>query len=666
MKLRKLSAAAAILASSALVLSGCTPGDDEDTGNGDDVTDENGDDTTDEGGDNGAEGEDGEEGGEAAEGSGVREDLDLETNEDEIHVSVADVDFVSYNGNARTANNTTNSAIVSLMGSSFWYYGTDLSINTFEEFGSTEVVDEGNAVYEEDEDGNTVLDENGEPVINEEESSPMVVEYTISDDAVWSDGTPITVADFVVTWGTQSPGLPNPDYDEDEAAAAAEDEDVEYDEPANLFDATSQTLGMYIPEGPQGDPDGKTFTVEFSDHYVYVDWQLLVGGPQPAHVLAEQGGMSVEELVEAFYEKDSAALVDVADFWNTGWHVQGGELPDTELMPSSGPFVLDSYSTGEYLSLVANEEYWGSGPGTERITFHFLDDGVMPQALENHDVDVIAPQATVDTLDLLEGMNRDINVLNQELATWEHLDLNHGSASPFNDHAVREAFALCVPRQLIVDNLIAPLAEDAQLLNAREVFNYQEHYDEVVSEAYDGRYDEQDIERARELLDEAGHDTVEIEIGYQAPNPRRSDQVQLIAEQCSEAGFDISDGGHEAFFAEVIPTGDWDVALFAWAGSGQIASGRNLYHSEGGQNDGNWSNEDLDAAWDELVVTMDEEARIPLIQEIERILWDDLMSIPLFVHPGIFAADAEIQNVRTTAAQTGITWNADQWQRAAE
>ena len=42
MKLRKLSAAAAIRASSALVLSGCTPGDDEDTGNGDDVTDEAG------------------------------------------------------------------------------------------------------------------------------------------------------------------------------------------------------------------------------------------------------------------------------------------------------------------------------------------------------------------------------------------------------------------------------------------------------------------------------------------------------------------------------------------------------------------------------------------------------------------------------------------------
>lgn len=653
MRLRKLSAAAAILASSALVLSGCTPGDDDDNGNGEDVTDENGEETTDENGD---------EGGDEGEASGEREQLDLETSDDEIHVSVADVDFVSYNGNARTANNTTNSAIVGLMGSGFWYYGTDLTINPFEEFGSYEVLDEGEAVYEEDEDGETVLDEEtGEPVINEDESSPMVVEYTISDDAVWSDGTPITVADWILTWGVQAPGISNPDFDEEAA-----EEDPEYDESPHLFDSVSKSFGEYIPEGPQGDIDGKTFTVEYSDHYVYVDWQLVITGLQPAHIVAEQAGLSVEELVEAFQEQDGGALEEAAEFWNTGWHVQGGELPDADLLPSSGPYILDSYATGEYLSLVANDDYWGTPPGTERITFHFLDDGVMTQALENADVDVIAPQATVDTLEQLEGSNRDIEIYEQELATWEHLDLNHGSESPFSDHEVREAFALCVPRQLIIDNLIAPLSDDAELLNAREVYNYQDHYDEVVDAAYDGRYDEQDIERARELLDEAGHDTVEIEIGYQAPNPRRSDQVQLIAEQCSEAGFEIEDGGHDAFFAEVIPTGDWDVALFAWASSGQIASGRNLYHSEGGQNDGNWNNEDLDAAWDELVVTMDEEDRIPLIQEIEQILWDDLMSIPLFVHPGTFAADSEIGNVRTTAAQTGITWNADQWQRAAE
>lgn len=650
MKFRKLSAAVAMTAAGALVISGCTPGSD-DNGNGD--VEENGDgaavDQTQEGQQYTVEPTD-----------GARASLeDFETNDDEIDVAVADVDFVSYNGTswgARTANNTTNSAIVSLQNSGFWYYGTDLSINQNEEFGSFEIVEDGEAVYETDDDGDTLLDdETGEPVVDEDASTPMVVEYTINDDVEWSDGTPVTVADYVVTWGANNPEIVDPDEPETEDG-----------EPNFLFDSVSKSFGTFIPDGPQGDLDGKTFTVEYSDHYAYVDWQLIIGSAQPAHILAEQNDMSVEELAQAFYDEDAEALAEVAEFWNDGWHVQGGELPDEELMPSNGPYVIDTYVSGEYLSLRPNESYWGTPPGTERITFHFVDDGAMPQAMENGDLDVIAPQATLDTLQQLENMGDQIVIHEQELATWEHLDMNHSEDSVFHDHAVREAFALCVPRQLILENLIQPLNPEAELLNGREVLNFEEDYDRIVSEAYDGRYDEQDIDRAAELLEEADAVGAEIEIGYQAPNPRRADQVQLIAEACGEAGFEISDGGHEAFFAEVVPTGDWDIAMFAWAGSGQLASGRNQYHSTGGQNDGSWSNDELDALWDELVVTMDEEERIPMLQGIERILWDDLMSIPLYVHPGIFASDAEIHNVRATSAQTGITWNADQWQRSAE
>lgn len=647
MKIRKLSAAVAMTAAGALVISGCTPGSD-DNGNGD--AEENG---------NGAAADQTQEGQQytVEPTDGTRASFeDFETTDDEINVAVADVEYVSYNNNARTSNNTTNSAIAGLQSSSFWYYGTDLSINQNEEFGSFEITQEGETVYEEDEDGETLLDEEtGEPVINAEESTPLIVEYTINDDATWSDGTPITVADYVLTWGAQHPGIVNEDEPE------TDDGEANY-----LFDSVSKNFGTYIPDGPQGDLDGKTFTVEYSDHYAYVDWQLIITWPEPAHIVAEQSGMSVEELSEAFRDQDSASLEEAAEFWNEGWHVQDGDLPDADLMPSSGPYVVDSFVSGEYVSLVANEDFWGTPPGTERITFHFVDDGSMPQAMENGDLDVIAPQATLDTLQQLENMGDQIVIHEQELATWEHLDMNHSEDSVFQDHAVREAFALCVPRQLILDNLIEPLYPEAELLNGREVLNFEDTYDEVISEAYDGRYDEQDIERAAELLEEADAVGAEVEIGYQSPNPRRSDQVQLIAEACGEAGFEISDGGHEAFFAEVIPSGDWDVAMFAWAGSGQIASGRNMYHSTGGQNDGSWSNEELDELWDELVITMDEEDRIPLLQGIEQILWDDLMSIPLYVHPGIFASDAEIYNVRATSAQTGITWNADQWQRSAE
>src|SRR5690606_41574451 len=98
----------------------------------------------------------------------------------------------------------------------------------------------------------------------------------------------------------------------------------------------------------------------------------------------------------------------------------------------------------------------------------------------------------------------------------------------------------------------------------------------------------------------AGVETpVEVRIGYSAPNQRRTDEVTAIKASCDEAGFDIVDAGDSTFFQQGGPleTGDWEVALFAWAGSGQIASGQPIYSTDGGQNYCGVSHEDVHAAW---------------------------------------------------------------------
>src|SRR5690606_9295441 len=218
------------------------------------------------------------------------------------------------------------------------------------------------------------------------------------------------------------------------------------------------------------------------------------------------------------------------------------------------------------------------------------------QALQNGDINVIEPQATVDTVDQLSGMGDTVTVLTGNEMTWEHLDFNFAEGSVFSDEegglAAREAFAMCVPRQQIVQNLIQPINPEAEVMNLREKFPFQDDYDEVIEAAYDGRYDEVDIEGAQAKLEEAGVETpVEVRIGYSAPNQRRTDEVTAIKASCDEAGFNIVDAGDPTFFQQGGPleTGDWEVALFAWAGSGQIASGQPIYSTDGGQNYGLYS-----------------------------------------------------------------------------
>ncbi|NEE00510.1 ABC transporter family substrate-binding protein [Phytoactinopolyspora halotolerans] len=604
----------AVAAASALVLAACGGDDDEEP------TGDSGQAEEDQGSDSDSDSDSDSE----ASGDVCREDLgDLETQDDTIFYSTGESEWSGYNSDTPSTYSTYNNVINSRMSQSFWYWGTDGSFCEDTDFGTIEVLEE----------------------------EPLTVQYTINDEVSWSDGTPVTAADFILEWGSESPTMVNADG-----------------EP--LFDHVSGTdYGEYAPDGPQGDPTGKQFTVTFET--TYADWNLLVGKMYPAHVVAEQAGMSIEELSQAILDGDTEAVEPAAEFWNTGWlSPNPGELPDPELVPVTGPYRLKEggWEGGQYITLEAYDEYWGPAPGTQEIVFRFAAADTHVQALQNGDLNAIEPQATVDTLAQLEGLAPDITTETYPTLIWEHLDFNFMEGSPFaDDLALREAFAMCVPRQQIVDSLITPIDPEAVVMNAREVFPFHDEYDEVVEAAYDGRYDQPDLEGAEAKIAESGAETpIDVRIGYSAPNPRRTDEVSLIKASCDEVGFNIIDVGSEDFFQPggTQESGDYEVALFAWSGSGQIASGQNIYATGQPQNYGEYSNEEVDAEWQTLATSADPEVHLEQTKKIEKLLWDDLFGIPLFAHPGVVGYDSTLQNVRPMSAQDGLVWNEEQWYRA--
>lgn len=603
MKIRRLSAAVAVTATSALLFSACT---------------------SPAGGDNPADGES-----TAAPAADVtcKPDLgDIETADGEIKMSIED-EFLSYNGLTPETYSVYNSAVDGQLFSNFWYFGTDGTICTDEAYGTYEAISE----------------------------DPLQVQYTLNDEAAWSDGTPVTYADYALDWA---------------ARAITEDGKVTKDatEKALFNHIDGLTFGDYVPEGPQADSaDAKTFTYDYER--VYADWKIQAYPPLPAHVVAEQIGVSTEELVTAIEELDLPVLKKAAEFWNKGWSTQPGEVPDPALAPVTGPydFKANGWESGQYITLEANSEYWATPAATKELTFRFIGADAQIQALANGDLDVIQPSGpTVDTTTQLEQLGDTINVDTNQTLTWEHLDFNFKSGIFADSLEAREAFALCVPRQKIVDDLIKPIAPDAVVMNAREVFPFQDSYDELVSETYDGRYDEVDLDAAKEKFEAAGLKQGEkVRIGYAAPNPRRAAEVEAIKSSCDQVGFEIVDSAAPDFFDKSLPNGDYEVALFAWAGSGQIASGENIYSTPGTQNYGGYSDPIVDEAWKTLASSVDEEVHAAQLPIIEKQLWDTLFGIPLFAHPGVIASNANLENVHNSAAQTGVLWNADQWARAA-
>lgn len=618
MKYTKLSAAAALAAGSALILSACAPGG----GNAGESSNGSG---ASQGGDSGAgnviEGDKGQKLTAEASGPEMADLGDVKTQDGSIAYSVGADDFLSYNGLQSNTYTTYNSAVADRMFSSFWYFGTDGSIIPNEDFGT----------YEKTSD------------------DPLTVKYTISDDAKWSDGTPVTAGDFIFHWAANN----------DTVKAEGSE--------TPLFDSISFEQGKYIPEAPEGEADGKEFTVTYPEPYA--DWEILISTALPAHIVAKEAGMSFEELVTAAKEKDVEALTPAAEFWNDGWDFSPGELPDASLVPSMGPYKFKDggWQAGQSITLEANPEYWGTPPATKELVLRFADPKTHVQALQNGDLDVIEPQATVDTLQQLEGLGEDVNVQTGDQLTWEHVDYNRGEGSVFADSPeLREAFALCLPRQQIVDNLIKPIYADAQVMNLREVFPFQDKYQEVVDEAYPKEMDEPNIEKAKELVEKSGVSTPTVRLGYQAGNQRRTETVALIKSSCDQAGFDVQDANSPVFFKEVMPAGDYDAALYAWAGSGQKASGANIYQSDGAQNQQSYNNPEVDAAWDKLATSLDENEQLEQVKTIEKLLWEDFQAIPLYAHPGLVGHKADVANVRDTAAQSGALWNVEQWVRVQE
>lgn len=620
MKYTKLSAAAALAAGSALILSACAPGG----GNAGDSSSNSASGAS-QGGDSGAgnviEGDKGQKLTAEASGPGKADLGDVKTQDGSIAYSVGADDFLSYNGLQSNTYTTYNSAVADRMFSSFWYFGTDGSIIPDKDFGT----------YEKTSD------------------DPLTVKYTISDDAKWSDGTPVTAGDFIVHWAANNDTI---------KAEGAE---------TPLFDSISFEQGKYIPEAPEGEADGKEFTVTYPEPYA--DWEILISTALPAHIVAKEAGMSFEELVTAAKEKDVEALTPAAEFWNDGWDFSPGELPDASLVPSMGPYKFKDggWQAGQSITLEANPEYWGTPPATKELVLRFADPKTHVQALQNGDLDVIEPQATVDTLQQLEGLGEDVNVQTGDQLTWEHVDYNRGEGSVFADSPeLREAFALCLPRQQIVDNLIKPIYADAQVMNLREVFPFQDKYQEVVDAAYPKEMDQPNIEKAKELVEKSGVSKPTVRLGYQAGNQRRTETVALIKSSCDQAGFDVQDANSPVFFKEVMPAGDYDAALFAWAGSGQKASGANIYQSDGAQNQQSYNNPEVDAAWDKLATSLDENEQLEQVKTIEKLLWEDFQAIPLYAHPGLVGHKADVANVRDTAAQSGALWNVEQWVRVQE
>jgi len=219
-------------------------------------------------------------------------------------------------------------------------------------------------------------------------TDPQTVVYRIREDAVWSDGVPITGDDFIYFWKTQN----------------------RRDCPECLINASD---GHDFIETLEQDETGKVVTATFSEPFV--GWQGLFMFLYPAH-LAEKHG-------------------DIAESYN---NFLSNEVPAW----SGGPYMVESFDPGQLVTLVPNPKWYGEkGPYLDKLKFRIITDSTQQlTALENGEVDVIYPQGA--TQDMVEQAARldylGIDFQMNPSANWYFMGLN-SKAGPMSDIALRKA-----------------------------------------------------------------------------------------------------------------------------------------------------------------------------------------------------------------------------------
>ncbi|WP_422390300.1 ABC transporter family substrate-binding protein [Arthrobacter sp. N1] len=543
--------------------------------------------------------------------------------------------FSSFNSNSSEGNVDINGKIAYATHSGFVYINNDLEVEKNEDFGTMEVLSE----------------------------DPLSVKYTVNEGVNWSDGEPVDGGDLLLSWAIGS------GYFND----ATTDDAGEIVSGATYFDYAGDTGGLALTELPEIGDDGRSITLNYSEPFAdyEVAFGLMTEGgiSTPAHVLAEKGGLADEdaliELIETESKGDPESPVErpevqaLADFWNTGFDTKS--LPtDESLFLSNGPFIASAITPDQSMTLTRNEDYsWGPEAKVDEITVRYIGEApAQVQALQNGEVDIIAPQASADTVEQLEGLE-GVTVEQGNQLSYDHLDLNFSGV--FEDEAVREAFMKTVPRQQIVDTIVKKINPDAQPLDSQLFLTDQAPYEESSSNNGSEAYGEVDIEGAKELLDGA---TPEVRIMYNRDNPNRLNSYTLIAESAAQAGFKIVDGGlGSSDWGAALGNGTYDATIFGWINSGVGVSGvPQIFKSGNGSNFNGFSSPEADELMDELIVTTDPDEQDALQVQIDKFIWDSKYGLPLFQVPGVDAYSDNVTGIEYMPNQTGVWWNFWDWQ----
>jgi peptide/nickel transport system substrate-binding protein len=424
-------------------------------------------------------------------------------------------------------------------------------------------------------------------------TNPQVVTYTINPKAVWNDGTPITWEDIASQINATS--------GKDKAFAIASQ---------NGSDRVASVI-----RGVDDRQAVMTFAKPFAD------WQGMFAGNT------------------MLLPKSMTANPEV---FNTGQLKGPG--------PSAGPFIISALDrTAQRITLTRDPKWWGTPPLLDTITYLVLDDAARIPALQNNALDATG----VASLDELTIARRTpgISIRRAPSASWYHFTFNGAPGSILADKALRLAIAKGIDRQAIANVSQRGLVDNPVPLNNHIYVAGQDGYEDNSNVVpYDPDKAKQELDALGwkmngQFREKDGKQLVIRDVLYDSQTTRQIGQIaqNTLAQIGVKLELDTKSGG--GFFTNYIIVGDFDIAQFSWVGDAfSLCCLNQIYTTGADSNFGKISSPEIDAKADQTTDELDPAKARELANEVDKLIWAEGFSLPLFQSAGNSAVRSTLAN----------------------
>ncbi|MFI2471396.1 ABC transporter substrate-binding protein [Streptomyces globisporus] len=442
------------------------------------------------------------------------------------------------------------------------------------------------------------------------------ITYRLNPKAVWSDGKPITSADLKYT------------------ALQVRDGKAIFDK-SGYDRITSITT-----------PDPATAVLTLQSPYG--NWKQLFGagyGVLPSHLLRD---------------KDRGAVM------KDGYTFSGG------------PWKIASWKKGVSVTLVPNDRYWGSKPHLDKVTFQFASDtSAAIQAFAGGTFDALYPTPQLNTVDQIKTLGSKAHMQVQpQSGNLQALWLNNAKF-PFDSPAVRKAFAHSVDREAIVKRLFGSygVTAPAQSFQSPLVSRYAS----TDFSAY-----KPDAAKAEQLMKADGWTRngsrywtkngkeAAFTITSLAGNKSRELTEQILQAQLAKAGFrvTIKNSTPANIFGKLAPAGDFQLGLWNLTDSfpnptlSATFDSRAIPNAANNQSGINFMRiriPGLNQILDRVDTELDDSARITESHKAEKLIADNVPSLPLAAVPNVLVTGARVGGPLSINPVEGPWWNLEDW-----